>query len=112
MDGHKVKTEAFILKKKSLLHRDIVVTMVSQDFGKMIGIDKRSGGARNATRHRRAPIIGDKKPEDSTVPREALDKADSRDQKSGQEHHEHEGAEKTLFQLAPAGARKRCAGQL
>ena|SRR3989344_4168719 len=53
MDGHKVKTEAFILKKKSLLHRDVVVTMFSQDFGKMIGIAK---GVKKLTSRRAAHL--------------------------------------------------------
>ena len=48
-----VKTEAFVLKKKSLLHRDILVTVFSEDFGKMSVIAK---GVKKLTSRRAAHL--------------------------------------------------------
>ena len=53
MDASRVKTKVFILKKKSLLHRDVVVTMLSEDFGKMTAIAK---GVKKLTSRRAAHL--------------------------------------------------------
>ena len=53
MDASRVKTEVFILKKKSLLHRDVIVTMFSHDFGKMSAIAK---GVKKLTSRRAAHL--------------------------------------------------------
>ncbi len=48
-----VKTEAFVLKKKSLLRRDVVVTIFTEDFGKMTVIGK---GVKKLTSRRAAHL--------------------------------------------------------